>query len=346
VEALTKAAIAFVLMLPSIVVGEVCLVTQVNSVCTNGVCREYRTEATAFSVGTSGGISYWLTCAHGWEGSSVYIHGNGKRNRASIVHKQQDVLYDYAILKCAGFVPDESYCLPEQVFPPGSNKCTIAGFPGGVAQTRVTKFHRKSAKLNNEQHAYGVDEELVPGWSGGPALVQVNGRKYALGVIRYSNGTVTPTYYIRNAVARYVSLDCATPYEAPPPPEKGWQDAPCPEIPVDKLPPVPGNGSEDRQELVKIEKQLAELQIKITKLEAKTDSTVDGLSKLTSIVEANAQWLAVKGPKVDELSDRLKRLESYKRIVKTLSVDGTVRASQEYGWDDPIVLEPVPVEVK
>lgn len=344
-ETLLKAAIAIVLAAPGVAIAEVCLVTQTNTVCTNGVCREYRTTASAFSVGVSGGVSYWLTCAHGWQDSTVFIHGKGNRNRATVVHKQQDVLFDYAILRCAGFVPDENYCLPEKIFLPGSNKCTIAGFPNGIAQTRVTKFHRKKTMLSNEQHAYGVDEQLVPGWSGGPVLVQVGGRKYALGIIRYSNGTVTPTYYIRNVVAKYVSLDCG-PARAPAPPEDGWADVLCPDVPIEKLPPIPGSDREDRRRLVQVESQLAELRVRVSELEKHAASTTGNFVKLADAVEANAKWIAAKGPSLDTLSSRMHKLETYKRVVKTLSVDGTVRASQEYGWDDPIVLQPVPVEVK
>lgn len=323
--------------------AEVVRITGTGTRCVNGACYQTTSSGTAFSIANSGQDSYWLTCGHGWDDiSSMQIYASGKSHPATIVKRERNTLYDYSLVRVAGFRAKENYCFPESINPRGMNSCTVAGYPGesGPMQTLQGQFgEMRRWRLNSSQCAYGVNGSFTEGWSGSPVLVTNNGCKYSLGVLSLSNGVSTPTYCIKKRIESLIpgGLECGCEV-APAPPDPPDLPKPTePDIPVDQLPPIPSSDCSDcLDRIAMLEKQVA---------------------TLAGAVEANSKWIAVKGRElssrleqnteaIDDFDDRLRKIEAYKRTVQTMSSDGTVRATQRYGWDDPIILAPVPIKVK
>ena len=313
-----EALLLITIMLASTTQAEVVRHRGQSQECVNGRCTLVNGYATAFSVANSRGCSYWLTVAHGVPTmQKQWMEIDGQRYECSTITRRKDQLYDYALIRCDGYTAREVYCLPtKQVVGPVS----VTGFPETrtTPTTLQTTFGQSNDRIGPQRlyKAYGT---YVQGWSGAPALIANQaGQKMAVGVVAYSDGTCTPTAYIRREIAQYVpgGFQCEI---APSPPE-------LPDAPLPKVPCCP---STDNTELTK---RVDDLEKKLSELE----SNINGnLLTLTDAVEANSKWIATNG---SDLQQRLDRLEKYRRRVEMIDPNGKVYSSREYSRDEAIRL--------
>jgi len=325
---IARDALLLVFVLSSATNAEVVRHRGQSQQCVNGRCMLFNGYATAFSVANSRGCSYWLTVAHGVPTMQTqWLEINGQRYECSTVKRRKDQLYDYALIRCDGYTAREVYCLPaKQVVGPVS----VTGFPEKRTDpvTLQTTFGQSNDRIGPQRlyKAYGT---YVKGWSGSPALIaNRSGQKMAVGVVAYSDGTCTPTAYIRREIAQYVpgGFQCEV---APAPPE--IPDAPLPK----PKPSVPCCPPDNGAEIQTLTKRIEALEKQVAQNKADNDKN---LLTLTKAVEANSKWIATNGPQLSELQQRLNAVENYKRRVEMIDPNGKVYSSREYSRDEPIRL--------